>query len=282
MSLLDMLRHAVPGAMAARVGYVHGQQARDAGRAARHDRAAKEAAAAAKETAAAQRQSVLDQMASELHKANLEKIGAETERLKRPPEPERTPAPTSRQTADGIEEWDSTNKRWVPTGKKPYRAPVRPLASESLAAKERSAKQETKDALAGVNRQIDDTRARMSAEERNLPNLSSVYPRATAADSAQHRKSSKLIDGMKQRLDSLTGVSDSLNAEVQRPGSRRPAPSPAAAGGGRGGGGAATRPQVAPIDALLSDAQVLEAMRAGAKNEQAVRDYWTKKGIKKP
>lgn len=240
MSLLDFVRAAVPGAVAARVGYRAGEQERTAAD-----------IAAAKLAKAEKRQSLLDQMKDQIDQANLAKTKAETDHLLHPAEthdytemgesgdtdhvdlydrrsgrvehtnvPRKAPekkAPTSRNTADGIEEWDSATGTWKLTGRKPYVAPPRPLTPPKTPAERH---------LDRVERQVDDTRADIVAETNKLsedPDPAVLKNLRTRGDSLKHvRDSLAAVVGTEPRSTgasaaatglNLTAASDSVNTQ---------------------------------------------------------------------
>lgn len=236
MSLLDIVRAALPGAAAARVGYKHGQ-----------DQRAAMDAAAQKERQAQRRQSILDQFKAAKDQADLAHTEAETDKLRNAvPEPPKTrttsrgteewdgtqwrvtvPAkkepPKTRSTDRGIEEFDEESGTWKLTGRTPYRAPARTPAPRPTPASQSP----TERGLTRVERQIDDTRADIVAENNKL---------SSEPDTAR-------LGRLNRRADSLGRVRDSMTSVVSR-GDGAPAV------GGSGGG---TMPKLNPLKEISQD-----------------------------
>lgn len=190
MGLMDILRAGVKGTAAARAGYLAGAEEGK-------ERTKRDALTAIGLT----RQSRLDQIAAERAAAQARRDEAQAGYYERR-DASRAEAPHTLATDKGIMQWDTASRSFKPTGLK---APARASDAAAVRTEQRAARQQTKDAATGVERQIDNTRA----ELRDLGNDVGLDQRQL--DSATTVK--------KSRLDSLTKVSDSLNAEVQRPGS---------------------------------------------------------------
>jgi hypothetical protein len=195
MSLLDIVRAAVPAVAAARVGELQGEREVE-------ERARKRGF----EDAALERQSRLDQMKAQLDQATQERERAEADYYRRRPAPgtaTSTAAPHTLSTDSGIMVWDPVSKKFKPTGfQPPERATDRAAARQ--ASKDKA--QSTKDALSGVGLQIRDTRAQIVDAPKD-PSL----PRGAPGDSIAASR----IAQLRQRLDSLSGVSDSLNSVLK-------------------------------------------------------------------
>lgn len=195
MSLLDGVKAAVLGTAAARAGYLQGE---DVGEEKQRRRKA--------EDEATERQSRLDQMKARLDAATMERERAQADYYRRRPAPgtsTSTAAPKTITADEGIMRWDPDQKKFVPTGlHPPERATDR--AAARTAAKEKQ--QGTKDALSGVQQQIANTRTEMHDAQSDM---------SIGDDELPSR-----LQGLRQRLDSLSGVSDSLNAVMKggRPG----------------------------------------------------------------
>lgn len=190
MGLLDVLKAGVKGSAAARTGYLVGEE--EGKETAKRDRLA---------AFGLKRQADRDDAADTRAAAAAARDRAQADYYERRDTVPKT-APRTVNTDNGIMQWDAASGTYKPTG---MRAPARASDAAALRTEQRAQRQQTKDAATGVERQIDNTRA----ELRDLANDVGLDQRQL--DSATTVK--------KSRLDSLTKVSDSLNAEVQKPGS---------------------------------------------------------------